>query len=174
MKKFILLSMLTLLASLFLSSCTEDSDEPYTKFKDYSTFTANREAWTELDDYSFTYNFRLGSTYMQSPVSVSVKNGKGTCSPEVEAAPVPEYLFESISEVYEYFENRWQKVKSEKNTNLRILFSVEYSKHGERVYPSTLKEHIEWCGSGDAPVGTGTGGVEIGITNFVVTAGDLF
>lgn len=163
--------MLVVFAVAFIS-CTEEEDSsyksPYTEFKDSPTFSANRAAWKEPNEYSFTYDFRLGSTYLQEPVTVTIKDGTATFSSKNGDDLEKLQIFNSIAEIYDYFEKHWQDSKSKKNTDSGISYSVTYSKVGGLTYPSTLNEDIQWYGSGNAPIGAGSAGLLIFITNFTV------
>ena len=165
----VLLTMLSAALVFFLTSCTEETNEPYTEFKDYKTFSVNRAAWVEPDEYSFTYDFRLDRVSYQKPVTVTVKDGEATYS--TEDSRDLEYLqtFSSITDVYDYFEKHWQVIKNEENKDLGISFSVKYLKTVGLTYPSILNEDIKWCGNCDAPIGADSGGVNITITDFTVT-----
>ncbi len=137
---------------LFFDSCTVEEESPYTEFKDYSTFTANKVAWTEPDSYSFTYTY--GTPPYQFPIVVTVKNGKPifsvkTFSSEDEARPLDEEqaskyrLFNSISEIYDFFDKHWKETSAEENKNMQISFSAKYAKTDTGlVYPTAFWEHI--------------------------------
>ena len=169
MKKIFLL-FLSLFA-IILTSCSEEDDKysgsPYTEFKDYATFSANKFAWEEPSDYTFTYKYSLQAVHLQSPVTVNVKDG-------VSSFTFPDNFQEehyeklaSITEVYECFEKHWNEMKAEKNDSLGIRFSATYGKTDSNLaYPKVLYEDITWVKSGDAPVGADSGGLRIEITEF--------
>ena len=171
MKKILKLFALLVSFAVIFASCSEDEDSPYTDFKDYVTFSESRVAWSEPSEYNFTYDFRIGSQYVQTTVTVVVKDGKTTytfADKDATEETVQE-LFSSISEVYKYFDEHWQDVKAKKNANLGISFSAEYKTESRKTYPSVLQEKVEWCGTGDAPAGADSGGVVIKITDFSVS-----
>ena len=154
MKKVIYF-VLSLIAAFSFFSCTEDSTSPYLKFADYDTFEANKASWIEPESYSFSYSYCNTLNYYQPDITVTVSNGAATFQ-AADSSDVESYQkFNSISAIYEYFDNQWKALQSQDNTNLGILFSVEYSSKDNVVYPKSLVKSVKWCGSGNAPIGVG-------------------
>ena len=168
--KNIFLIPLVLFSIAFVSCNTEEEQvftSPYTEFKDYEIFSANKSAWKEPDNYTFTYKYERQNLHLQPPVTVNVKNGISTF---IFQADYPEDYYKklsSISEVYEYFEKHWQKVKAEQNNSFGISFSATYGKsNSNSAYPKILNEDIKWVKSTTALNGIDAGGLRIEITNF--------
>ena len=154
MKKVIYF-VLSLIAAFSFFSCTEDSTSPYLKFADYNTFEANKAAWTEPESYTFTYGYCNTLNYFQPDITVTVSNGVAYYT-AADSSDVGNYQrFNSISELYEYFDLKWKDQQTQDNSNLGILFSVEYSSKDNVVYPKSLVKSVKWCGSGNAPIGVG-------------------
>lgn len=163
-----IICIITMLASFFFTSCTEDSDSPYLRFEDYTKFTENKASWAEPSSYSFKYDFYSLIEGGGKTVTVNVTNGSAAFSGVSDEELQNYQKFESIEAIYEYFEKLWEDTKSYDNSNLGIEFSVEYSEEGAVVYPSFLQMKVEWCGSGDAPVGADSGTIIISVTDFVI------
>lgn len=155
MKKNDCLIFILLISAFSFFSCTEDSTSPYLKFADYDTFEANKAAWTEPESYSFTYSYCNTLNYFQPDITVTVSNGVASYTAADSSNATGYQTFDSITAIYEDFDNQWKALQSQDNSNLGILFSVEYSSQGTVLYPKKLAKSIQWCGSGNAPVGVG-------------------
>ena len=180
MKNIAVLALSALLLPCILLSCTETTEDSLTvgtTFPDYATFSANRAAWTEPASYSFTYTYAYGDSAVFSPITVTITNGSASISyngSEADESTFESYkdwlgdiAFESITDMYTYFDEWWQKTAQEENTTKQVVFSALYttaSSYGK--YPTILDESRTPVVASDS---VGYGGVYIRVTDFQLT-----
>lgn len=128
---------------------------------DYDTFCKNKSAWQEPENYSFTYEYAVGSSFAPRLVKVIVKNGEASFEfYEEKSEELKE--FSSITEVFDFFHDKYLSEKNTENLNYEITYKVEYSKTDSgKVYPSILKERMIHISDSDL-IG-GYGGIYIKI-----------
>ncbi len=135
-----------------LVGCSEEDEKGKLVFYGHNDFLKAKDAWTEPDSYSFKYVFCFGDSVVLYPFSVEVRNGTGTVDfGEGETAMSDnnnyegwfgDIVFESISEIYSYFDSCYEKQKKNYNDDYDITFSVKYksSEINGCLYPVELNE----------------------------------
>ncbi len=170
-------NILCLLLPFIFLSCTETTEGSLpagTIFPDYATFSENRASWKEPASYTFTYTYAYGDSAVFSPITVTVTNGTASISyaeSESEETSLESYkvwlgdiAFESITDMYTYFDEWWQKTAQEENSSHAIVFSAAYQAAGDYgSYPTKLSERITPIANDET---NGYGGVYIRVTDF--------
>lgn len=145
-------------------ACKTSPYKVQTVFEDYDEFCTNMKNWVEPKNYSFTYNYSFGDTYVLAPITVTISDGVATVDygENVQTENdeyyflinYSDYIFKSITEIYKHFDDRY-KYESENNTDYEINYRVKYEvteKYGN--YPKLLDEdmvdveHYDWVGYG--------------------------
>ena len=189
MKKMNLILVVLTLPSLLFSALTFTScgewfiPGPCTEFSEHETFLQRKAEWSEPENCSFTYAINIGdSSVGELKADVKVTDGvseikwhdtsaeldSGTENIYTDEMPEDGFELASITEAYDFFENEWQKRKSEENTKYWIHFNAEYktlsSGTESLYYPYVLSETISPAEK-DAD---GYGGYRIIITELVI------
>lgn len=165
-KRIISLLVISFILSLF--SCDWEKESPNTAFADYESFLSIKEGWMEPENYSFSYTFAYGDTYVTEPITVTVSEGiadvyygnKDTLSDDY-----GDITFESITDIFVFFNTWWANVSAADNTSDIILFSAAYKSAGDVTYPQLLSESITTL---ESTYDGGYGGIYISISDFSI------
>lgn len=176
MKKNRLLSVFAMACVFFLASCTEESSTDLrvgTFFADYATFSESRAAWVEPESYSFVYRFSYGDSSVYYPISVTVKDGESTVDlgenheEHIENNSfLGNTVFENMTQIYDYFEDWYQKRLKDENDSYNVTFSAQYGTNGGMTYPTALDERRTKVRGREYD--DGYGGLYIRVTDFAV------
>ena len=128
----------------------------------YEDFVKQKAAWKEPDNYTFKYEYGYGDSEVGAEFVTVVTDGKGVCTPnsfayfgtvsEDDEVEIP-HAFCSVSELYEHFDELWQKKPEEVTDSSYTSYSAWFTKKDGFTYPSGLYQTIgprgnDVCGYG--------------------------
>ena len=147
-----LLASASLLAFL-TASCTEETGEYIngeTQEKSYATFTANKNAWKEPPNYTFSYTYSFGDSDVGAEFLTVVTDGTGACTSNCAGdSRKADFHFSSIRALYDYFDGVWKNslAAGKRSAGEYDCCSAVYKEKDGVLYPHSLSRGIGTLGA---------------------------
>lgn len=130
--------------SAFFTSCADSTDSSSSSSA-YSEFSSQKKAWFEPSDYTFKYSYSIGDSYVGAEFVTIVTDGSAICTPNFryqQEIPYGDIEFNSITELYDYFDSVWKAEPAVSTSKKYIHYSTKFKKESGVTYPAELHQSI--------------------------------